>query len=278
MEAMMKRLIVTMILLLSCSTPLLADYPLEIIELKGRTVEEMIPIVEPLLPPYGSVSGMNNQLILRTSPENLAEIKKLLAKVDHPPRQLIIRVRQGAAATGSSYGSDVGINADLGKDIRVTAGENPPDDGVRYRIHSTNTRNKMDSNQHVRTLEGRPVFITTGRSVPITEATTTIAGNVVHQQQTTRYKDVTTGFYATPRLQGDRVILAISSHMEREGHEHRSYDIQRTNTTVSGNLGEWISVGGTSNSGSGENQGLLHNRSTRDSDEHSIYLLVEEDR
>jgi hypothetical protein len=87
---------------------------------------------------------------------------------------------------------------------------------------------------------------------------------------------VTTGFYATPRVQGDRVILAISSHMEREGHDHRSYDIQQTDTTVSGKLGEWISVGGTSNSGSGENRGYFHSRSTRDSDEHTIHLLVEE--
>ncbi len=273
----MKRLLVAVILLLS-ATPLLADYPLEIIELRGRTVEEMVPIIKPLLPPYGSVSGMNNQLIIRTSPENLAEIKQLLAKVDHPPRQLIIRVRQGAASTGSSYGSDVGINADVGKHTRIIAGENPPEDGLRYRINSNRTRNDLDSNQHVRTLEGRPVFIATGQSVPIAEQTTTISGSVVQQQQTTRYRDVTTGFYATPRIQGDRVILVISSHMEREGHVQRTYDIQQTDTTVSGRLGEWISVGGTSNSGNGENQGILHSRSTRDSDEHSIQLLVEEVR
>ncbi len=272
---MMKQLLAATLLLLT-STTLLADYPLEIIELRARTPEEIIPIIKPLLPPYASVSGMQNQLILRTTPENLEEIKELLQRVDRPPRQLVIHVRQGAAATGSSYGQGVGINTDIDKHTRITAGEDPPDDGVRYRIQSTKSRNKMDSNQNVRTLEGRPVFIATGQSVPIEEQTTMVAGGVVHQQQTTRYRDVTTGFYATPRLNGDRVTIIISSHMEREGHVQRTYDIQQTDTTVSGRLGEWISVGGTSSSEVADNRGILHSRSTRDSDEHSIQLLVEE--
>ena len=55
-----------------------AGYPLEIIEMKARSVEEMIPIIRPLVEPDGTVTGMQNQLIIRTSPERLTYNKLLL--------------------------------------------------------------------------------------------------------------------------------------------------------------------------------------------------------
>ncbi len=48
---------------------------LEIIPLNHRTVDEVISVIRPLLPPGGSINGMNYQLIVKTTPSNLSEIK-----------------------------------------------------------------------------------------------------------------------------------------------------------------------------------------------------------
>ena len=67
---------------------------LEVISLQHRSVEDVLPIVRPLLDEGGVASGMNNQLILRTTPRNLDEIKKLLESIDIAPRRLLISVMQ----------------------------------------------------------------------------------------------------------------------------------------------------------------------------------------
>ena len=83
----MARLILGLLLaLLSCA----AWAELEVITLQHRSAEEILPIVRPLLDRDGVASGMNNQLILRTSPHNIAEIRKLLDKIDTPLRRLQI--------------------------------------------------------------------------------------------------------------------------------------------------------------------------------------------
>jgi type II secretory pathway component GspD/PulD (secretin) len=264
-----------LLLLLFCP-PLLADYPLEIIELKGRTVEEMIPIIRPLVEPDGSVVGMQNQLIIRTSPENLREINKLIQRLDHPPRQLMIYVRQGVAANRSGTGVRTDVNTMVGKDAKVVVGKPGPDEGVRFRVRSARTKSHLDATQHIRTIEGRPAFIATGKSVPIQEHTTTYYGDVVQHRDTTKFRDVTTGFYVTPQLIGDQVSLRISPHMERAGRVQGTYDIQYAYTTIRGRLGEWIDIGGTSRGSFRDRDGILRSVTTSGHEDRSIQLLVEE--
>src|SRR5262249_58812951 len=61
---------------------------MEVITLGYRQAEEVIPLLRPLLAPGGALTGASNQLIVRTTPANLAELKKVLAVMDSEPRQL----------------------------------------------------------------------------------------------------------------------------------------------------------------------------------------------
>ncbi len=81
-------------LLLLFAMPALARQQVEIIELRHRTVEDVLPVLQPLLEPGGALSGMSGQLIVRASEGNLAELKKVLTVIDRPPRQLVIHVSQ----------------------------------------------------------------------------------------------------------------------------------------------------------------------------------------
>jgi type II secretory pathway component GspD/PulD (secretin) len=270
----MKRLLF-LLFLLGCTIPALADYPLAIIELKGRTVEEMIPILRPLVEPDGTVTGMQNQLIIRAAPEKVAEIRQLLEKLDHPPRQLMIYVRQGAAESTSDTQLQADVNAMAGKDTKVIIGQQGPE-GVRVYARSAGTRSDLNATQQIRTVEGKPAFIASGQSIPIQEQTTYVGSGVVQQQITTTYHDATTGFYVVPRLVGDRVTLEISPHMERPGGRYGEYEIQQAHTVVSGRLGEWITVGGTTRTGGSEQSDITRSASTRGYQDRTIQLLVEE--
>ncbi len=81
-----------------------AQYALEIIPLKHRTVEQVLPTLRPLLEPGGTLTGQANQLIVRASPANLADIRRALDAIDRPLRRLQISVRFDDALEASSQG------------------------------------------------------------------------------------------------------------------------------------------------------------------------------
>ncbi len=272
----MKRLL--LLLLLIYPGMLVAADPMEIIELKARTVGEVIPIIKPLVEPNGTVTGMNNQLIIRAKPEQIAEVRRVLASIDRPARKLIIYVRHGATHDLDRDGVRADINAKLGKHTTITTGRSIRPESARISVRSSSTNSQLNATQHIQALEGRPAFIATGKSVPINEQTTYIAGGVMQQQNTVRYRDVTTGFYVTPHLHGSQVTLNISPHMERQGSIHGTYDITEADTTVRGKIGEWISIGGISNRVDSQDSDILRRSQTSGHDQHSIQLLVEEIR
>jgi hypothetical protein len=91
------------------------------------------------------------------------------------------------------------------------------------------------------------------------------------------FRDIGQGFYAEPRLAGDRVTLEISQQADSPGrYGYGSADTQRLSTTVSGRLGEWIELGGGGRRATtGERGGI--SLSTQDvSESRSVWLLVEE--
>ena len=55
-----------------------AEMKLEVIPLHNRNADEIIPIIQPLVHEGGTVTGMNNQLIIKTTAANLVEIKQIL--------------------------------------------------------------------------------------------------------------------------------------------------------------------------------------------------------
>lgn len=253
-----------------------ADYPLEIIELKGRPVDEVIPLVRPFVGPDGVVTGMNNQLIIRTSPERLEEIKTILDRFDRPPRRLMILVRHGNAMEHSRQRISGGINSDIGDNANVRIGDPVPHNSIGIGADTRITTSTNDVSHSVLATEGKPAFIASGKSIPITEQQTYISRNRIHQQTTTRYRDATGGFYVVANLNGDQVTLRISTHMDKPAGTGDSIDIQRVVTSITGRLGEWLPIGGIDERSSHNTTGTLRRYSSTGKDDKQVYLLVKE--
>jgi type II secretory pathway component GspD/PulD (secretin) len=232
---------------------------LEVIPLKYRAAEQVIPVLQPMLPPGASVSGFQNQLVVRTTPDNLQELRRILASLDAAPRRLLITVMQEtdrererrAAGISGSVGGEHG---------RVTVPENAPrrgaevvlrdgDDHLRARALESRAAGGVRASQTLQVLEGSSAFIQTGRAAPVTTRRverSVVGGRVVEQVvESTDYREALTGFYVLPRVSGDRVMLEVSP--QREAFSRRApgaIDVQRVVTALSGRLGEWIEVGG----------------------------------
>ena len=99
---------ITYIWLALWALPSLGQGSLEVIDLRHRTAEQILPDLRPLLAPGAVLTGQRNQLIVRTSPENLAELRRALEALDRPARRLVISVRFDDAATGERAGFEAG--------------------------------------------------------------------------------------------------------------------------------------------------------------------------
>lgn len=265
-----------MVLSLLANTPLFADYPLEIIELKGRPLEEVLPIVRPFVASDGAITGMQNQLILRTSPESLRDIRAILSRIDTPPRRLLISVRHGQHSGGQAGGVSVGMDAMIGKRTKVIVGHPGRDGSIRLQGLDADTRSRNNLVNSIQVMEGKPAFIATGESIPVTTYRSYGDGEYRQFQSSTQYQDATSGFYALPRVNGQRVRIEISPHLNRSGKTPGSFEVMQASTSVSGLLGEWINLGGTAHYESNRQRGIGFNASSSQIREHNIWLKVEE--
>jgi len=287
---MMRRLVLIVLLLMPMLSHAAEKQVLEVISLGYRQADDVIPMLRPLLAPGGTITGTKNQLVVRTTRANMAELKQVLAAVDSAPRRLMISVRQSSGMDTSRDAASVQGSVDVGTNARVTVPGRPGttgDPGVSVQSGRTRVEGNVVSSQSARNdqltqsvqvLEGNPAFIRTGQSaiVPNTQIIDTLTGRQIIQGggQTV---EANTGFYATPRVNGDRVTLEIGTSRERlRNLETGSVRGQHVSTVVSGRLGEWIEIGGITQSMEQE-QGEVLARS-RDARRHDsrVILKVEE--
>ncbi|MCP5296054.1 MAG: hypothetical protein H6952_00945 [Zoogloeaceae bacterium] len=263
-----------------------AQQQLEIINLKSRTADQVLPQLRPFIEPGGALSGMNNQIFIRASDANRRQIKELLAALDRPPRRLLISVRQDADSTATARGGEVSgsVGSDRvriesrrtivgGAGVTVRSG----DDVLRGQVYDSRSAGSERVSQQVQVVEGGRAYINVGTSVPVPlrQVVLTPGGAIV--SDTVVYRDLGTGFTAEPQLSGDLVTLTISPTHDTPGsYGPGSANVQRLTTTVSARLGEWMQIGGSVQEESSDRDGALRYSTRRGGSGRTVQLKVEE--
>ena len=230
---------------LCLALPAWAQGTLEVIQLRSRSAAEVIPVLQPLLAPGGALSGQGYQLFVRTTPENLEQLRSALAAMDRPQRRLIISVRfdNSADAARSSAGGGVVIT----------------NRGAAASGHISETRSSGGErvDQQIQVLDGGQARISTGEA--------------------RRYSETATGMIVVPRVAGDTVSLEVYAQQEAYG-QGGTIRGQSASSVVSGRLGEWIELGGTSTQSMRSDSGIASARSRSSAEDRRILLKVEEIR
>ena len=245
---------------------LAAAQGLEVIRLHHLPAEQIIPQLQPMLAPGGALTGRGDSLFVSTTPANLAALRQMVAVLDKAPRRLVISVRHSGRQADARAGAAVGGSAVIG-----------PGGGVRLQgaIGESVGSRGDEVAQRVQTVEGGRAYIQVGQSLPVTQRqlVQTPRGPVV--SETTGYREVGSGFYVEPRLTGERVTLSISTARDTPGRIPGSAEVRQVSSVVSGRLGEWIALGGTSQQVSRESRGLGGQALRESSDEQQVWLMVE---
>ena len=283
----MKNILAGFILLLF-SAPAWAE--LDIIALKHRSAEEVLPVIRPLLDQGDAASGMNYQLILRTSPRNLEEIKRLLESIDVAPRRLKITVLQNVDSETVARLTEVSGNVGLSREVQIAVPDSGDSRGLnvelgqgqdRLKARAISTRSLEDerNTQQLQVLEGNRALVRSGQSVPVPQR------QVIQNQwgtqviDSTQYQEAGSGFYVLPRISGDRVTLEISA--QNDAFVSGSGDqpvirVQQASSTVSGRLGEWLEVGGLGQQKDHDDSTISTRGTSRAREQRSVLIKVEE--
>ena len=254
---------------------------LEQIPLHYRMAEELLPILQPLLPAGSAITGTGNVLFVRADAATLTQVRDAVASLDRAPRQLLITVGQAMVAQGS--GTSVRGSGTIGSgDVQVGVNRPPATSaGGQVVVRNGAARDDITNVSSVQALEGYETYVSLGQSRPVTSTTFTGGGHyppVV--TQSTEFRDVQTGFYATPRVSGDRVTLEVSSRQQRSTGTGRYAPVTTggITTTVAGRLGEWLPVGGAADSFDGSDRGLVTWGTRADLTQYSVWVKVDEVR
>jgi type II secretory pathway component GspD/PulD (secretin) len=279
----MKQLFTLLVLCLAALTAQ-AD-SIATIQLHNRPAADIIPLVKPMLGPGDAISGQGFQVSLRAPTDTQAQIKQMISALDTAAKMLLISVFQGNQrdlralsvegnfqAGGDNGSVSIGSSKERGRGGDVSFSTRNASGGANV----ISTRGRLQDNpiHQLRVSEGSEGYIETGESIPYFSGAQWLApGAVVGGID---YKDVTTGFYVLPRIHGDQVTLQVSPFKQSLSNT-RGGDIntQSARTTITGRLGEWLSIGGTTEQTQQSRSNIGSYSSTQGRNEESIWIKAD---
>jgi len=262
------RLILTVSLLLFSFTSFAAER-IEVIQLHGRSADEIISIIKPLLEPGVGLSSQGYKLIIRGSEKDIAQAHEVIRQIDSPPKQLTISLRHGGGKTLNRNRISASGTVKSG-DVEASVNGGGP---ASVRLHETRRSINDDSIRRINVIEGRQAFIQTGKLVPVGQRSVDQFGN---KSSSVQYKNASSGFYVVPRLSGEFVNLdVLQNRTSIDRHGRQTFNTQHTGTTLRGRIGEWISIGGVTQQSSQTTSGIVH--STRRSSQVDSQLHIKVD-
>ena len=226
-----------------------AQYSLEILSLRHRTADQVLPTLRPLVEPGGTLTGQGNQLLVRTSPANLAELRQALEAIDRPARRLQVSVRFDDSFLASRRA--IGAAGRIGTD-----GSN-----VEIRARDSSSSGEARVDQRLQVLEGSHATIYTGQSQPVRERQYIQTPGGVVSQEVTLLQDTRMGFEIVPRITGSVVQVELAGST---GY-----------TTASGPLGEWFELGSVAMGGNRASRGIASSAQSTTSETRRVWIKVD---
>ncbi len=218
-------------LLLYCCAIRADNTVMEVVPLQNRPAAELIPLLTPVLESSDKVVADGANLIIKTTPEKMADFLKLIASLDVAVNNLIISVIQNSTKTAAE------LNAEAIKAI------NPP--AIEMHGMNADTRDLVGNQiMHVQTLDGHQALIKLGNVK--SSANVSIYGMNGRNQGlgvSMPAQQTGSGFAVTPRLTGRQVVLDIEPWAENDQQGY-SKQTQAIHSSIRANLGEWLEIAG----------------------------------
>lgn len=246
---------------------------LKMITLKHRLAEDMLSIVQPMVGPEGTASGMNDVLIIRTTPERLTEIEQVVSRLDIAQRNIRIEVSHGSTMQRESRRLSADGRGRVGN-AEVVIGSPGHRNGAQMEMDEGSSRSSREGSQFLTVMDGASAFIEVGQSVPYTQQWAVYTQRYASIQQSTEFHDITTGFEVSPRYIGDEVEVEVTPRIATP-NARGTIGFETLSTRIRVKPGEWVDLGGAMQSRDEVSSAILHSGSNHASESSALMIKVD---
>ena len=254
---------------------------LKIITLQHQFPQEILPTVQSMVGEGGTASAVQNNLLIRTTPERMSQIEQVIATLDVEKSNLRITVSHDSSlrsqgqrfgASGTVRSGDVAVRIPSNGSSTTSRGRQQ--DGLQLDMDEQQSDIGQRGSEFITVLEGERAFIRVGQSVPFTSQWMQLTQRYRVIQSTTEYRDITTGFAVRPRLIGNQVELEITPRISQLNSSGIT-DFQQLSTVVRVVRGQWLDLGGTMQSRDEVSRFILSRSSAGQSGENNVMIRVD---
>jgi hypothetical protein len=252
----LNKLLTLIFITLLTSSALASDTIIEVIPLVNRPASEIVPLLNPLVDKSTQLIDNGSNILVKTAPYRLTEIKAIIKQLDVRQTNLLITVIQSNQTNADE------LNAAASARLN-----DPSKSGVQVigHVYQTQDKNSDQNTQTIRTLEGVPARIKIGNAYPRQNF------SAYGYPTTTEFTEATTGFEVTPKLVGQQVILNVAPWSDKMNGRGQ-IETQNAQATIRINLGVWVELGGVN-----EDSNSTY-ANTRQIDKNQMHILVKVDR
>lgn len=218
-----------------------AQTELRIFTLQHHFAKDLYSVITPLVGQDGTVTGTNNQLIVRATPAQLAEIEAVIVAFDVPRVNRKITVASNRNQNTTYNNTELSGNVNIGN---VTIGNRQREQGARIDVTRQQNQSKQNSQQFIQVVDGQRAFIQVGQLVPFTQDWLLMTKRYAQLTRTIDWVEVSTGFAVRPRTIGNQVEIEITPRIAMLNSQE-SIDFETLTTIVRVSLGEWVNIGQT---------------------------------
>ncbi len=258
-------------LLLSISVSAFAQTELRVFTLKHHFAKDLYSVITPLVGEEGTVTGMNNQLIVRATPAQLLEIESVIAAMDVPRVNRKITVVSNRNQQSTYNNTELSGNVNIGN---VTIGNRQRGQGASIDVTRQQNQSSQNSQQFIQVVDGQRAFIQVGTLVPFTQDWLLITKRYTQLTRTTDWVEVSTGFAVSPRTIGNQVEVEVTPRITNL-RSQQSIDFETLTTVVRVNLGEWINIGQTMQQRDDVSRKILGSQSGNFEDKSNLSIRVD---
>ena len=213
----------------------------EIINLRHRSADYVLPLVKPLAGEDVKVSGSGNRVIVAGPAERRAELRAAIERLDAPPRRLMVTVRfDKPAGSGEVRASTRDVNEEIEQRIQALDGQ---------RAYFYVQRSEIPRNQLIQL--GAIMVLQDTRSPP--------SGTLLE---------------FVPRVTENRVQLDFSLQRADAIRSGQS-TVRQLGGTLNLKIGEWSEIGSQIGRGADDRQAISSSRDVRRTND-QIFIKVDE--
>ena len=242
-----------------------------------REAADVLPLVKTMLSPGGEavVDELTNSLIITDNQEAIRKIRAFLPEVDVLGR--LVRVSVKFKEVGSSEDRSLSARGRVKGDGWEVKKGRKKREGVTIDVVGKSTHTRRSSDSFISVTSGSSAYILAGEDIPYRERWLYLSRRYAQLVETIVFQRVETGMEVRPVVTGKMARIDITPRIAYESKEGRKGTVRFTSaqTTLSVPLGQWVSIGGTSEKENEIIKALLESGRGNSSSSMAIFLKVE---